>query len=100
MEWFVEDYNSLPHAGHKIISPNEVHEGTDTYDYQSELKRAWRTDVWLIHNASAPNAFEATQPLSAILVEPHATEVFSQARFVVGSTISLMVVDGNARNHK
>jgi hypothetical protein len=39
MEWFVEDYNNRPHTVHKIFSPNEVYASTDTYDYQSVLKK-------------------------------------------------------------
>jgi hypothetical protein len=35
----VEDYNNRPHSVHKVLSPNEVYAVTDTYDYQSLLKK-------------------------------------------------------------
>ena len=35
----MEDYNNCRHAVHKIFSPNEVYSDTDTYNYQSVLKK-------------------------------------------------------------
>ena len=39
MQWSVEDYKNRPHSVHKVLSPNEVYAVTDTYDYQSVLKK-------------------------------------------------------------